>query len=109
MNIHKMRVKVVEETCIGTLRNKKDKRRDRMSGIMENIIGKSRKSSQPSAGAIECGRKSYEESETDFSNLSGGAAEIQVDGGEKVLASLQPDVSRDHAEVINVDFQALDT
>ncbi|XP_022252947.1 uncharacterized protein LOC106468289 isoform X2 [Limulus polyphemus] len=106
MNIHKMCVKVVEETCIGTLRNKKDKRRDRMSGIMENIIGKSRKPSQPSPGAIERARKSNEESEAD---LSGGGAESQVDGGEKVVISLQPDLSRDHAEVLSDDFQVFDT
>ncbi|XP_064470907.1 uncharacterized protein LOC135385494 isoform X2 [Ornithodoros turicata] len=47
MNIHKACVKVVEEQCIGSLRNKKPKKNHRMSslgsGIMENIIPKTRK------------------------------------------------------------------
>lgn len=52
MNIHKSCVKVVEEHCIGALRHKKDKpkersKRDRKSYIMENIIGKTRKPSHP--------------------------------------------------------------
>lgn len=42
MNIHKTCVKVVEEQCIGSLRNKKAKKNHRMSGLglMENIKGK---------------------------------------------------------------------
>lgn len=56
MNIHKPCAKVVEEHCIGALRHKKDKpkersKRDRKSYIMENIIGKTRKPSHTVPGA----------------------------------------------------------
>lgn len=56
MNIHKPCAKVVEEHCIGALRHKKDKpkernKRDRKSYIMENIIGKTRKPSHNVPGA----------------------------------------------------------
>ncbi|XP_023234115.1 rho guanine nucleotide exchange factor 11-like [Centruroides sculpturatus] len=61
MNIHKYCVKIVEEHCIGTLRNKKDKKNYSVTGIVENIIGKTRKPSQPYPGAIERAKKINEE------------------------------------------------
>lgn len=45
MNIHKNCIKIIDEVCMGPIRQKKDKKKDRMSGIMENIIGKNRKPS----------------------------------------------------------------
>ncbi|KFM79191.1 Rho guanine nucleotide exchange factor 11, partial [Stegodyphus mimosarum] len=72
MNIHKSCVKVVEEHCIGAVRKRdiaKDKKekakerhkKDRKSGIMENIIGKTRKPSQPIPAAIEKAKKLNDE------------------------------------------------
>ncbi|XP_042905451.1 rho guanine nucleotide exchange factor 11 isoform X2 [Parasteatoda tepidariorum] len=66
MNIHKSCIKVVEEYCIGALRNKKERtkertRKDRKSGIVENIIAKTRKPSQPVPAAIEKAKRLNEE------------------------------------------------
>lgn len=52
MNIHKGCIRVVEETCIGARSaNKKDKRKDRVAGIVENIIGIGRKPSPNNSSA----------------------------------------------------------
>ncbi|XP_022249398.1 rho guanine nucleotide exchange factor 11-like isoform X1 [Limulus polyphemus] len=113
MNIHKSCVKIVEETCIGTIRNKKDKRRDRMSGIMENIIGKNRKPSQSTPGSIERTKKSNEDwsihSETGFSYLYGSSGESQIDGGERTAVSFRCEPSRDRIESESEDCQAFHT
>ncbi|GFQ95590.1 rho guanine nucleotide exchange factor 12 [Trichonephila clavata] len=76
MNIHKACIKVVEEHCIGALRNKKETKKDskekmkkdRKSGLMEQskaFIAKTRKTSQPVPSAIEKAKRLNEEMNAD--------------------------------------------
>ncbi|GBN25611.1 hypothetical protein AVEN_2055-1 [Araneus ventricosus] len=74
MNIHKACIKVVEEHCIGALRNKKERtkeikekmKKDRRSGLVENLIAKTtRKTSQPVPAAIEKAKRLNEEMNAD--------------------------------------------
>ncbi|GFU54515.1 rho guanine nucleotide exchange factor 12 [Nephila pilipes] len=81
MNIHKVCIKVVEEHCIGALRNKKEigalrnkkeskdkMKKDRKSGLMEQskaFIAKTRKTSQPVPSAIEKAKRLNEEMNAD--------------------------------------------
>ncbi|KAF8764682.1 Rho guanine nucleotide exchange factor 12 like protein [Argiope bruennichi] len=73
MNIHKACIKVVEEHCIGSLRNKKERtkeskekmKKDRKSGLVENFIAKTRKTSQPVPAAIEKAKRLNEEMNAD--------------------------------------------
>lgn len=76
MNIHKACIKVVEEHCIGALRNKKETKKDskekvkkdRRSGLMEQskaFIAKTRKTSQPVPSAIEKAKRLNEEMNAD--------------------------------------------
>ncbi|GIY79629.1 rho guanine nucleotide exchange factor 11 [Caerostris extrusa] len=73
MNIHKACIKVVEEHCIGSLRHKKERskeskekmKKDRKSGLVENFIAKTRKTSQPVPAAIEKAKRLNEEMNAD--------------------------------------------
>lgn len=86
MNIHKYCVKIVEEHCIGALRNKKDKKNYSVTGIVENIIGKTRKPSQPYPGAIERAKKINEEgSNIDLPTANITNIEPVTESGEKAI------------------------
>ncbi|KAM7315168.1 rho guanine nucleotide exchange factor 11 isoform X4 [Ixodes scapularis] len=84
MNIHKTCVKVVEEQCIGSLRNKKAKKNHRMSGLglMENIKGKAGRRPQ---GGSQGSRRPAEEWSLD-SGIS--MHTDRADSGETVLHSV---------------------
>ncbi|XP_054710191.1 rho guanine nucleotide exchange factor 11-like [Uloborus diversus] len=96
MNIHKSCVKVVEEHCIGALRNKKDKvkernkrdrktiDKDRTSGIVQNLISKTRKPSQPVPSAIERAKRLHEELQSENSLTGADANSKMSHSGEKI-------------------------
>ncbi|CAN7983024.1 unnamed protein product [Ixodes hexagonus] len=89
MNIHKTCVKVVEEQCIGSLRNKKGKKNHRMSGLglMENIKGKAGRRPQ---GGSQGGKRPAEEWSLDSGiSMHGDRAD-----SDKYLAR----VERDHGD-----------
>ncbi|KAG8192162.1 hypothetical protein JTE90_027804 [Oedothorax gibbosus] len=96
MNIHKNCVKVVEEHCIGALRNKKERtkeskekvRKDRRSGLVENIIAKTRKSSQPVPAAIEKAKRLNEEMHLD-NGCSGDSHHSRTDSFGRGLDHLK--------------------
>ncbi|XP_029828089.3 rho guanine nucleotide exchange factor 11 isoform X6 [Ixodes scapularis] len=89
MNIHKTCVKVVEEQCIGSLRNKKAKKNHRMSGLglMENIKGKAGRRPQ---GGSQGSRRPAEEWSLD----SGISMHTDRADSDKYLAR----VERDHGD-----------
>uniref|UniRef100_T1J9G7 Rho guanine nucleotide exchange factor 12 n=1 Tax=Strigamia maritima TaxID=126957 RepID=T1J9G7_STRMM len=90
MNIHKACVKVVEENCIGALRNKKDKKRDRMSGIMDNIMGKRK----PSTASLS-GNKLKTPEEIDVHILDG-----QMDPGDRQFAASRVEKLKNRYETL---------
>ncbi|XP_022258451.1 putative leucine-rich repeat-containing protein DDB_G0290503 isoform X2 [Limulus polyphemus] len=100
MNIHKLCVKVVEEKCVGTFRNKKDKNRNRMSGIMENIIGKNRKQ-------VEQSKECNLQIDPGLSYLYGASSASQINEGEKTTILSQSDQSLNQSEGGNDDSKTL--
>ncbi|GAB6027465.1 hypothetical protein CHUAL_001722 [Chamberlinius hualienensis] len=101
MNIHKTCVRVVEETCAVTRgAHKKDKKKDRVAGLMENII-KGRKPSQTNPGAIERARR-FPEELSDISSPLLGIIDIQTEGsGDKGITSGKVEKLRRNFESVN--------
>ncbi|XP_076337341.1 uncharacterized protein LOC143239760 [Tachypleus tridentatus] len=96
MNIHKSCVKLVEEKCVGTFRNKKDKSRNRMSGIMENIIGKNRKQ-------VEQSKECNLQTDSGLSYLHGASSESQINEGINTTLLSQSDQSLSQSEEVSDD------
>ncbi|XP_076335104.1 rho guanine nucleotide exchange factor 11-like isoform X2 [Tachypleus tridentatus] len=83
MNVHKSCLKVVDEWCIGVSRIKKDKKKEKRSGLMENIMGKGRKPSQSLQGSVERAKRLNEDWSVDsgISSFSSSTGENHLDGG----------------------------
>ncbi|XP_076339826.1 uncharacterized protein LOC143240749 [Tachypleus tridentatus] len=96
MNIHKSCVKLVEEKCVGTFPNKKDKSRNRMSGIMENIIGKNRKQ-------VEQSKECNLQTDSGLSYLYGASSETQINEGINTTLLSRSDQSLSQSEEVSDD------
>ncbi|KAG0410219.1 hypothetical protein HPB47_012661, partial [Ixodes persulcatus] len=89
MNIHKTCVKVVEEQCIGSLRNKKAKKNHRMSGLglMENIKGKAGR--RPQGGSQDKYLARVERDHGDDFDHQSAMHHLNHDAAERGLHAIQ--------------------